>query len=130
MSVPSDVEQWLVQHDLADLVEPLGNPRIGIRTLADLRYVDEVEDLSGCDKMLLRRFREAVRGECDSHYTRLVFVSFAYSFVSFACPPHVLIGAAQSSSRKVIDSRQRCVCTPLSHLGDSLLYVCLRGECT
>ena len=78
MGLPSDVQQWLVEHGLADLVEHLGNPQIGIRILVDLTYVDEAEDLSGCSKVLLRRSHEAVRGECDSHCIRL-FVSFARS---------------------------------------------------
>ena len=64
-SLPSDVQAWLAAHRLTVLVEPLGDPQIGVQELQDLRYVD-VKDLSGCSKVVLRRFEEAQKGECPA----------------------------------------------------------------
>lgn len=64
-SLPSEVLAWLAAHRLTVLVEPLGDPDIGVGEVQDLRYVD-VKDLIGCSKVALRRFEEAQKGECPA----------------------------------------------------------------
>jgi hypothetical protein len=58
-SLIQEVQQWLVEHSLTDLLEPL---RVaGVRCLRDLAYVqvDEDPEFCGCTRVLRRRFKEA-----------------------------------------------------------------------